>query len=336
MPEDNCQKIKLLKIMELLRQESDEQHPIPTSEFCRRLIAMNISSERRTLAKDIAMLNKQGYEIMFTQRGREKAYYVEDRSFSVPELKILIDAVQAASFITKKKTDELIDKLADLGGSHRAEILKSNVVCFNTRKHSNESIFYNVGYLEEALQKKQKASFCYFDLDEKGERVYRKEKERYIVEPMALVFHEDNYYLMCYSPKYKDIVNYRVDRMESVAVEEEPVSEEALLQEADVGKYTEQVFKMYNGPKEDVVLQFDQSLLGVIYDKFGEDTKVIRSSDTSLVATVKVQISPTFWGWLFQFGGKMKLLSPESVIEEYNKCLKDVFNISERKTADRD
>ncbi len=213
MSDNNCQKIKLLKIVELLRQETDEQHPIPTREMCKRLALMNISCDRRTLGRDISTLNKQGYEVMFTWQGREKAYYVEDRSFSVPELKILIDAVQAASFITRRKSSELIDKLADLGGSHRAEILKSNMVCFNTRKHSNEAIYYNVGYLEEALVKKKKASFYYFDLDETGERVYRKNKERYIVDPVALVFHEDNYYLMCYSAKYNDIVHYRVDRI---------------------------------------------------------------------------------------------------------------------------
>lgn len=109
----------------------------------------------------------------------------------MPELKILIDVVQAASFITKKKSRELINKIADLGGSHLAEILKSNMVCFNTRKHSNEAIYYNVGYLEEALQKKKKASFYYFDLNETCERVYRKNKERYIVDPVALVFHEE-------------------------------------------------------------------------------------------------------------------------------------------------
>ena len=322
MPDNNCQKIKLLKIVELLRQETDEQHPIATREMCKRLASMNITCDRRTLGRDISTLNKQRYEVMFTWQGREKAYYVEDRSFSVPELKILIDAVQAASFITKKKSRELINKIADLGGSHRAEILKSNMVCFNTRKHSNEAIYYNVGYLEEALQKKKKASFYYFDLDETGERVYRKNKERYIVDPVALIFHEDNYYLICYSLKYKAIVNYRVDRMDSIAVEEDSVCDAALLQKTDLAEYTEQVFKMYNGPKEDVVLQFDQSLLGAIYDKFGEDTKVIRSSDTTLVATVKVQISPTFWGWVFQFGAKMVIISPVAVIEEYNEMKK--------------
>ncbi len=174
MPKANYQKIKLLKLLELLRQETDEEHPLRTSEICTRLNALSITCDRRTLGKDMALFNKQGYEVMPKMVGHEKAYYVEDRGFSVPELKILIDAVQAASFITEKKSAELIKKIAYLGGSHRAEILKGNMVCFNTRKHTNEAIYYNVGFLEEALQQKRKASFCYFDLDETGERIYRK------------------------------------------------------------------------------------------------------------------------------------------------------------------
>lgn len=143
MAQENWQKYKLLKLLELLRQETDEQHPLATSALCNRLAEMGISCERRTLTKDIAVLNELGYEVMWNWVGKEKGYYIEDRSFSVPELKILIDAVQAASFITDKKTAELIDKISELGGTHKADILKSNMVCFNTRKHSNESIYYS-------------------------------------------------------------------------------------------------------------------------------------------------------------------------------------------------
>lgn len=324
MPKANYQKIKLLKLLELLRQETDEEHPLRTSEICKRLNALSITCDRRTLGKDIALLNKQGYEVMSKMLVHEKAYYVEDRGFSVPELKILIDAVQAASFITEKKSAELINKIAYLGGSHRAEILKGNMVCFNTRKHSNEAVYYNVDFLEEALKQKKKASFFYYDLNENGEKVYRKNKERYIVEPMALVFNEDNYYLMCYSSKYDGICNYRVDRMESVEIEEESISEEAFIHEADIVHYTEQVFKMYGGLQKEITLEFERPLIGAVYDKFGENTKMIRLNEYICVATVTVQISPTFWGWIFQFAGRMKIISPEQVIEEYKKHLEAI------------
>ena len=324
MAQDNCQKIKLLRLYELLRQETDEQHPMTTMTIIDRLGKLGISCERRTLAKDMAILNEQGYEVMFRWVGKEKGYYIEDRSFSVPELKILIDAVQAASFITDKKTSELIEKIADLGGGHRAEILKGNMVCFNTRKHSNESIYYNVGYLEDAIQQNKKIIFCYYDLNEHGEKIYRRDGHHYVVEPAGLVFNEDNYYLMIYSARHDGTANYRVDRMDKVEIIDEPVSERALELRATVDSYTEQAFKMYGGQPVDITLQFNHKLIGVVYDKFGEDTKMIRLNDTTCVATVKVQISPTFWGWLFQFGRQMTVLSPEDMITEYKNRLSEL------------
>ncbi|MGF6376482.1 putative DNA-binding transcriptional regulator YafY [Clostridiales Family XIII bacterium PM5-7] len=317
MAQNNCQKIKLLKLYELLQQETDEQHPITTMALIDRLGQMGISCERRTVAKDMAMLNEQGYEVMTCQVGKEKGYYVEERGFSVPELKILIDAVQAASFITDKKTAELVDKIANLGGSHRAKIMKGNMVQFNTRKHSNEFIYYNIGYLEDAIQQQKKVSFRYFDLNERGEKVYRKDGEDYIVEPIALVFNEDNYYLMVYSSKYDNTANYRVDRMSTVEITNDPISEKALNLRENIGSYTEQAFKMYGGQPEEVTLRFDEKLIGVVYDKFGEGTTMVRLTEDSCVATVKVQISPTFWGWLFQFGKQMSITSPASLIAEY-------------------
>ena len=317
MAQDNCQKIKLLKLYELLRQETDEQHLMTTMTIIDRLGKMGISCERRTLAKDMAILNEQGYEVMFRWIGKEKGYYVEDRSFSVPELKILIDAVQAASFVTGKKTAELIEKIADLGGGHRADILKGNMVCFNTRKHSNESIYYNVGFLEDAIQQQKKVIFYYFDLNEHGEKVYRRDGHHYVVEPIGLVFNEDNYYLMVYSSRHDGTANYRVDRMEKVEIIDEPVCEKALQLRETVDCFTEQAFKMYGGQPVDVTLQFDHKLIGVVYDKFGEDTKMIRLNSETCVATVKVQVSPTFWGWIFQFGKQMQITSPNEMIEEY-------------------
>lgn len=329
MAQDNCQKIKLLKLYELLRQETDEDHPLTTMSIVSRLEEIGISCERRTVARDMAILNEKGYEVMCRQVGKEKGYYIEDRSFSVPELKILIDAVQAAGFITDKKTAALIDKISDLGGSHRAEILKSNMVCFNTRKHTNEAILYNIGFLEEAIQEQKKVVFYYFDLNEKRERVYRRNGHHYIVEPVALVFNEDNYYLITYSASHDNTASYRVDRMEQVNVTEEFVTEKALKLRDNVNEYTEQAFKMYGGEPEDITICFTDKLIGVVYDKFGESTKITRIDKGNCVATVRVQISPTLWGWLFQFVGQMKIISPDTIIEkfkEYAKNLERFYN----------
>lgn len=326
MAEQSIKKIKLLKLMEILRAETDEQNPMTASDVRARLADLGILVDRRVLTRDIDILNEFGYEIMSTMVGHEKAYYVIDRSFSVPELKILIDAVQAATFITDKKTPELVEKIAALGGAHRAEILQENIVRFNTRKHSNECIYYNVDCLENAIQNNKKVIFLYYDLDEHGEKVYRRDGHHYVVEPVALVFNDDNYYLSCYSAKHDGTANYRVDRMTAVESIDEEISEKAIELRNEVGCYTEQVFKMYGGELENITLELDDKLIGIIYDKFGEDTKIVRTGETTVAASVKVQISPTFFGWLFQFGKQMKLLSPADVAAEYKQRLNELIN----------
>ena len=319
MARENYRKVKLLKLLELLRQHTDEQHPMTTSQICAAMDRLGIPCDRRIVKQDVDNLNDLGYEVMVTTLGHEKAYFVEDRSFSLPELKILIDAVHASSFITEKKSAELIEKLAALAGEHRAEVLKRNMVCFNTRKHSNEKILYTIDALETAILTQKKIIFLYFDLNENGQRVYRRGGHHYVVEPVALVFNEDNYYLTCYSSRHDSTSNYRVDRMDAVEIIQEPCSEKAVALRDQVAAYTEQAFKMFGGQLEDVVLEFDRTLIGVVYDKFGESVKMIPSGESKCIATVKVRISPVFWGWLFQFAGQMKIISPTGLIEEYRQ-----------------
>lgn len=307
MPKKNCQKIKMLKLVEILNRESDEAHPLPTNKLINRLAEYGITCDRRTLYKDMALLNELGYEVMSVVVNRENAYYVDDRSFSVPELKILIDAVQAAAFITESKTKELVKKIADLGGEYKSELLRNNIICFNTSKHTNEQIYYNVERLETAVREHKKASFFYFDLNENCEKVFRKNKQRYVVEPMALIFNEDNYYLMCYSSKYDNICNYRIDRMEQVEVTDEIVSDKAVISNDDVSVYTKQVFKMYGGTVQKLTLTFDKSLIGAVHDKFGEKIEMIKINDALFSVEVTVQNSPTFNGWINQFGDKIKV-----------------------------
>ena len=319
MARENYRKVKLLKLLELLRKRTDEQHPMTTSEICAAMDELGIPCDRRIVKQDVDNLNDLGYEVMVTMVGHEKAYYVEDRSFSLPELKILIDAVHASSFITEKKSEELIEKLAALAGEHRAEVLKRNMVCFNTRKHSNEKILYTIDTLEEAILTQKKVIFLYFDLDESGQRVYRRGGHHYVVEPVALVFNEDNYYLTSYSSRHDSTSNYRLDRMDAVEIIEEPCGEKAVALRDEVAAYTEQAFKMFGGQLEDVALEFDRGLIGVVYDKFGESVKMIPSGENRCIATVKVRISPVFWGWLFQFAGQMDIISPARLNEEYKQ-----------------
>lgn len=325
MSQKNWQKIKLVKLLELLRQESDEQHPLSTNQICDYMLSIDIPCDRRVVSHDVGLLNEMGIEVLETWAGKSKAYYIEDRSFSVPELKILIDAVQAASFITDKKSEELIDKLAHLGGTHRAEILKSNLVCFNTRKHSNEHIYYNVDALETAIQRQKKVIFRYFDIDIDREKVYRRDGHHYVVEPVALVYNEDNYYAVVYSSRHDNTANYRIDRMDSVEVIDEDISDKAVELRGQVAEYTGQAIKMYGGEPKTVALEFEKNLTGAVYDRFGEGVNMMTSVEDRNIATVKVQLSPTFWGWLFQFGKQMRVISPDEVVKEYKARLEEVL-----------
>jgi len=321
MKNDNCQKIKLLKLMELLRQETDEKHPITTSEICRRLGEMGISCERRTVGKDMRVLREQGFEIMSELKGHENSYWVSDRSFELPELKILMDAVQAALFIPEDKTEQLLEKIAALGGTHQAELLQGNLVRFNTRKHSNRSVFYNVQAIEDALQEKKKLSFRYFDLNENLEKVYRMDGGRYMAEPVALIYDDNNYYMTSYSAKYQHLVSYRVDRMDQVRMEEDMLSNEAQIQIQNSPKMVNQAFRMFRGERREVTLRFRDNMIGILYDKFGEELHITRIDSKTCEAAVTVQISPPFWSWLFMLSENMRLIAPDDLIEEYNGLL---------------
>ena len=327
----SMQKVKLLKLYELLRNETDENHPISRIELCRRLNEMGVSSNVRTLSLDIKVMQENGFEIMSYLKEKERYYYIVEREFTLPEIKILMDAVQAASFVTEKKTTELIEKITALGGFHQAELMKENMVCFNTRKHTNEAILYNVDSIEEAIIRRKKVAFYYCHLNEKAERVYlsttQGDKKRYFVEPVALIFNEDNYYLMTYSNRHPETTaNYRVDRMSQVEVaEDSELSQEAIAKIGSSSKFTKQAFKMYAGEPVDVKLRFDEALIEPVFDKFSENTVVTHVGNRMCTATVRVHVSPTFFGWLAQFGNRMCILSPETVIGEYKEHLQSIL-----------
>ncbi len=327
---ENANKIKLLKLFELLQHESDDAHPITASNICRKLNEFNILCDRRTLTKDIKTLNEFGYEVLEKMVGHEKAYYVNDRSFDIPEIKFLIDAVQSANFITNKKTDKLIEKISMLGGTHCAKILKGSVSHFNTIKHTNESVYYNIDLLEKAIQNRKKVAFQYFDIDEKGDIAYRKKGEFYICEPLSMKLNDDNYYMISYDISQNKLKTYRIDKMKCMNVLDENISCSALSMRSKAESYVSESFRMYEGESRKVTLSFDKLRMGSIYDTFGEDTKIKTIDENQYVATVKIQESPTFWGWLFQFEGNITIISPKDMIE---KCKSKINHLSEKMNA---
>ena len=260
MEKENVKRVRLLRIWEILKQESDEEHPMSSLVLLSKLKEGGIECDRRTLYSDIKVLNDFGYEIL-CNRSTTNEYYVVDREFDIPEIHILMDAVQAASFITEKKTEELVDKIAHLAGSQRAEVLKQNIVKFNSTKGTNEHIYYSVSEIATAINNHKKVTFVYFDYDEKHKKVYRKEGLKYLVNPVATVFAEDKYYLVCYDDKHGNLASYRVDRMESVSATEEDITETEVSKKFDVSRHKTQAFGMFAGETETVRFEADKSIL---------------------------------------------------------------------------
>lgn len=328
MNSENSRKIKLLKMWEILKSQTDEEHPITTNELIERLRLEGINVDRKILYADIELLNQNGYEVI-TVRERSNVYYVEDRSFFEHEVRILMDAVKSSAFITEKKTDELINKIAVLAGSKRGKLLKENVTKYSTVKANNESIYYSVDPIVQAIKKKRKIGFNYSDYNIKRERVPRMDKEDpsqkrwYVVNPVATAIDNGQYYLVCYDDRHGgDTANYRIDRMDNVTVLDEPITKNPKL-EASKSKVKQ--FVNYGGDPKTVVFHIDRGLIDLVFDKFGKNVKIRELENGRLHCTVDVQQSPTFIHWCCSFGSRLTVVSPPSTINEIKKLLSETL-----------
>lgn len=321
MKEENIKRIRLLRIWEILKQETDEEHPMGTPELIKKLEANGIECDRRTLYGDIKVLNDFGYEII-CNRSTTNQYYVIDRTFDVPEIQILMDAVQAASFITEKKTAELVDKIAQLAGSQRGEVLKQNIVRFGTPKGNNEGIYYSVNEISLAINSGKKIGFYYFDYDTSHKRVYRVHHEEphdrrwYEVNPVATVFHDDKYYLFCYNDRHLKVVQYRIDKMEQVKMLDKDITPCKEIEKLDLSKHKRSLVGMFGGETERVSFEADKSVIDAIFDKFGEDVRFYSVNEEKIGFSVEVQVSKPFYSWVIGFGKSLKVIAPKNVVED--------------------
>ena len=327
----NATRIKLLKIWEILCQETDEEHPMESTVLIEKLAELGVPCERKTLYRDIETLCEYGYEVI-CERGKKNQYYVLDRSFDLPELHILLDAVQAASFITPQKTVQLVDKIANLAGSRKGEVIKRNIVSFNNTKNTNEKIYYSVNEIVRAITKKKQIEFLYFDYDSKHNKVYRKEGNKYVMNPYATIFSNDNYYMLAYNDKHKTIIHFRVDRMDFVRMTDKDILPLNDAETFDVTKHKKEVFGMFIGKEESVKFVVDKSLLDVVFDRFGSKIILSKIDEDRYSFSTDVQISPIFLGWCCAFGNKLKVVAPDSVVESIKQHitgLDELYNKSE-------
>ncbi len=311
------QKKKLFCILELLERESDELHPVTTERIIEYLAANDIGAERKSIYDDVQALQELSYDVISSGR---KGYYLGSREFELAELKLLVDAVQSSKFLSEKKSHELIKKLERFCSRHEAGKLQRQVHVIDRVKTMNESVLYSVDTLHEAIAGNRRISFQYMKWNGKKELVPRHEGKRYVVSPYLLMWEEENYYLVAYDEEADGRRYYRVDKMANIRIEDEPRThgEEFTENAALLSKKT---FGMYDGKEERVRLSFEDPLLGVVIDRFGTDVILIDKGRGVYEASVDVQVSQQFFGWLCGVSG-VKLCGPEHVVQQYKNHIK--------------
>ena len=317
------QKLKLLYLMRILLSETDESHLLTVGELSAKLADCGVSAERKTLYDDIESLRLFGLDIVM-EKSNSYGYYVAGRDFELPELKLLADAVQSSKFITEKKSMELIKKLESLVSVYDAGKLRRQVFILNRVKNMNESIYYSVDALHEAITEGKKISFRYFDYDIHKKRVFRRDGAPYVVSPVALSWSDENYYLIAHSSEREGATHFRVDRMSSVQKLEERRSPGA--GGFNLANYSKKVFGMFGGEEADVKLRVNNQLVTAFIDRFGKDIIMIADGDHHFTVSVRVALSPVFHGWLFQFGELCEVLSPQGLRDDLRRRAKEFLS----------
>ena len=329
--DNDIKRVRILKLWEMLLQKTDSEHPLGTEKIIQHFRDMGIKCVRATVYNDVKTLQKYGYDVVCVNGvGKSNEYYVGEREFSIPEVQILMNAVQAASFVTEIKTPELVNKVAQLAGGGQASILKQNIVEFSAVKSTNEKIYYSINEINTAINGDKKISFCYFDYNAHHKCVYRTDKENpskmhlYVVNPLATVYKNDNYYLFCYSDNHDNITQYRVDRMTDVDVLEETRTKNKVAENFDLAKHKKQMFDMYGGKEATVTFQAsnDNKILNIIFDRFGKEINMHVINADTVEFTAEVQVSPTFLAWCCSLGNNLKVVAPIDAVENVKEYVK--------------
>lgn len=333
MAKNPNQKLKLLYILKYLMEKTDENRGVTMSDILGYLDSYNIKAERKSIYDDLKALQDFGVDICST-KSKTVEYYIASRDFELSELKLLVDAVQSAKFITHKKSNELIKKLESLASQSEAKELQRQVFVSNRVKTMNEKIYYNIDSLHEAMNSGKKISFYYYrweiteDTAQKVVKSRRNNGERYVVSPWALSWDDENYYLIAYDDKAGIIKHFRVDKMESVEVlHKEKREGKELFSKFDMAVYSKQIFGMFGGELTDVKIRFDNSLVGVIVDKFSKNVFISANGDGTFDMTTKIMLSPNFYGWIFALKDKATLISPKRAKDEFLSYVEDVMKM---------
>lgn len=319
---DTDAKIRPLYLLQILKDHTDEEHTLTTSQLCQLLREeYGIETFRTTIKADIEVLQHAGFSIQATRSTQNLYNYIE-REFDIPEIKLLLDAVMSSKFITKAKSEALASKLIELAGSYKANELKRNLVVDNRIKSENEQIYLIVDAINDAINQKKKVAFQKTEYNVKKEKVLHNEGEKYIFSPYSLVWDGDYYYVVGYSDKHQSIGSHRVDR---IYRRPELLNEASVPAPAgfDINNYINTMFRMYDAPREKVELQVDNGLMDAVIDKFGTGVTTYACDQNSFRVEATVSVGTTFYNWVFGFKGRVKIRNPERIKEAYKKLVLD-------------
>ncbi len=322
VPKSDNQKLKIFYILDYLQKNSHQDHPVRAAELVSMLENQHgIICERKTVYSDIAALQDYGVDIVAAP-GRYGGYYIASRSFDLPELKLLIDAVQSSRYLTEKKSRELIEKLCSQCSVYDAKLLRRDVLVSGRVKSMNETIYYSVDAIQEAIAQNKQISFRYSDWGMDGKRHYR--NREYRASPYGLCQDNENCYLLAHSPRHGE-TSYRVDRMSRITILDEDRTPCPALTGKALTQYANRLFQMYYGDTTQVKLRFHRSLINVVMDRFGQGTMLIPDGEEHFVFTADVAVSPIFLSWVISFGDKAKILHPKSVIDAFREMCREAM-----------
>ena len=321
------QKLKMLYLVKIFSEETDELHKLTMLQIIQKLSVCGVNADRKTLYQDFDELRRFGFDIIAEQEGRSHYYYLGGRDFELPELKLLVDSVQSARFITDKKSNQLIRKLERLVSKHEGSQLHRQVIIAGRIKTMNESIYYNVDKLHGAINSDKQIRFKYFDWNLKKEMQPRYDGRVYQVSPWALMWDDEKYYLVVYDAKYGKIIHYRVDKMTDIRVADVKREGRDAFKEFNIARYSNTLFGMYVGDETKVTIEAENRMVSVLIDRFGKDIIIVPVDDDHFRTTVTVAVSNHFLGWLMSLDGYVKIISPEPVV----KSMKDLLsNLTDR------
>ena len=320
------QKMKLLYLMRILLEKTDEKHSISVPEMIAELALYDISAERKSIYDDIETLRLFGLDIVQI-KGKTTGYYVASREFELPELKLLVDSVQSSKFITQKKTMALIKKIESLASVYDAQLLQRQVYVRNRVKSMNESVYYNVDEISFAITSDKQIKFKYFEYDVSKSRKFRHEGAFYTASPFALLWDDHNYYMLAFDSDAGFLKHYRVDKMAEIKALETPRDGKEEFEKVDMSAYSQKVFGMFRGNQNHVRMRFANHLAGAVIDRFGKDIILVPENDEFFTVTAEVAVSGQFFAWIFGFGNECEILSPENVRTEMREYTTSVLEL---------